>query len=270
MFLLRIATPALSALKAWPLPALGGWLLAWAAFVGLRAVEVPLDWALTVGILAPLPLAWLQQPARRVLIVGAGFPLAALVSGQAATVPAFMWLFVALPLLALYPLRAWRDAPFFPTSRGELDGLSELVTPAPKRILDAGCGLGHGLAALRHIWPSAALEGIEWSRPLALACRWRSRWACIHRGDMWTASWAPYDVVYLFQRPESMARAWAKASAEMRPGTWLVSLEFEVPGLVATARLSSPGRRSVWAYRLGCEASVSHANQSSMTDSPGR
>ena len=272
MLILRSISALWSALAAWPwpLPALGAWLLAWAAFVGLRALAVPLDWALTAALLVPLPLAWVQRQRRRGFIIAIGLPVAALASGQAAGVPALAWLLAVVPLVALYPLRAWTDAPFFPTPHGGLDALGEAVSPAPRRVLDAGCGLGHGLAALRRVWPGARLDGVEWSRPLALACAWIRRWADVRRGDMWTVSWAPYDVVYLFQRPESMARAWAKASAEMRPGSWLVSLEFEVPGRVATACLAAAGRRPVWVYRYEAELSVSHANPSSTMPAPGR
>ena len=68
------------------------------------------------------------------------------------------------------------------------------------------------------------------------------------------SSWAGHDLVYLFQRPESMARAWAKASSEMRPGAHLVSLEFAVPGLPERACLQAAGRRPVWVYRLPAAA----------------
>ena len=57
-------------------------------------------------------------------------------------------------------------------------------------------------------------------------------------------------MVYLFQRPESMARAVAKAQAQMRPGTWLVSLEFEANTMQPEARLDAPGGRPVWLYRM--------------------
>jgi hypothetical protein len=67
---------------------------------------------------------------------------------------------------------------------------------------------------------------------------------------MWRASWAGHDVVYLFQRPESMARALAKAQAEMRPGSWLVSLEFAVPGRTPDGVLNGPGGRPALLYRL--------------------
>ena len=78
----------------------------------------------------------------------------------------------------------------------------------------------------------------------------RCRWARVRRGDMWRGSWAAHDLVYLFQRPESMPRALAKAEAEMRPGSWLVSLEFEAAGRRPHAVLRPRGGRPVWVYRL--------------------
>ena len=98
--------------------------------------------------------------------------------------------------------------------------------------------------------PKAAVEGIERSWPLALAARLRCPWARVRQGDMWAADWRGCALVYLFQRPESMARAWAKACAEMRPGTWLVSLEFAVPDQPAQFCLQAPGRRRVWVYAV--------------------
>jgi len=185
---------------------------------------------------------------RRGLVV-AGFPLSAWVLGAGAALPAWTWLVLLLPLAVVYPLRAWRDAPFFPTPERALLGLEALL-PTPGRVLDAGCGLGHGLQALRKLWPQARLRGVEWSPLLALAATARCRWAQVSRGDLWSDRWSEEDLVYVFQRPESMPRVWAKAQQEMRPGSWLVSLEFAVPGVSPSASLQLPGRRPVWAYCL--------------------
>jgi len=57
--------------------------------------------------------------------------------------------------------------------------------------------------------------------------------------------------VYLFQRPESMARALAKAESEMAAGAWLVSLAFEVPGARPHSVLRAEGTRPLWLYRIG-------------------
>jgi SAM-dependent methyltransferase len=236
----------------WPLPALAAWLLAWGLFGVGAAAGWPLAGlvaALLAGALAALPVA---GGVRR-LWVAAGFPASALGLGAAAGAPGWVWLLPLLPLLALYPLRAWRDAPFFPTPAAALDGLATAVGQ-PARVLEAGCGLGHGLAALRRQFPQAELVGLEWSPLLARLARWRRRDAQVRRGDLWAEPWAGYDLVYLFQRPESMPRAWAKAQAEMAPGRWLASLEFAVPGVPASARLPGADGRPVWLYRVPAPA----------------
>ena len=129
-----------------------------------------------------------------------------------------------------------------------LPGAAPLALQA--RVLDAGCGLGDGLRALRRAYPQARVEGVEWSRALRLLCALRCPWARVQRGDMWGVDWGQYALVYLFQRPESMARAAAKASADMPPGAWLVSLEFPVPGVRPQAQLPLGGERVLWVYRL--------------------
>ncbi len=231
----------------WPLPALASWLAAWAAFGALRWSGAPAGVAFAAGLAAGLAAAWPVTGARRRAIAAGGFPLSALALGVAAGLPPWAWAAAALALLLAYPLRAWRDAPFFPTPADALEGLDRvIVLPAGARVLDAGCGLGHGLAALRRVWPEARLEGVEWSRPLAWWAAWRRRDAAVRRGDMWAASWAGLDVLYVFQRPESMARVLDKARREM-PGAWLVSLEFAAPGLEPLARL---GSRPLWVYRI--------------------
>ncbi len=237
--------------QRWPLPALFTWAVAWVLCLGLaRAGAHP---ALVFGL--PLAFsavaAWRTQGlARRAWVVG-GFPLSAALLGAEAPWPAWAWALAALPLLLAYPVRAWRDAPFFPTRAGALEGLQRVVPLSPgARVLDAGCGLGHGLQALRAVWPQARLEGVEWSRPLAWRCQRRCPWAAVRRGDLWADDWSALEVVYLFQRPETMPRAAEKARREMRPGTWLVSLEFPVPDWTAHATLAPDGGRTVWVYRL--------------------
>ena len=136
-------------------------------------------------------------------------------------------------------------------------------------MLDAGCGAGDGLIALRAAWPDARCAGVEWSAPFALLSRLRCPRASIRRGDLWADDWSGYDLVYLFQRPESMTRAWDKACAQMRDGTWLVSLEFMVPVVTPTLTIDPVGNgRPVHAW---C---IRHTMQPQTTgtaaDNPGR
>lgn len=77
---------------------------------------------------------------------------------------------------------------------------------------------------------------------------------------MWQAHWGAYQLVYLFRRPESMARAAAKAQAEMAPGSWLVSLGFRIPTVQPGARLRTAGERSLWIYRLSLRSAQAGAD----------
>lgn len=230
------------------------WGLAWAVFVLLRAAAAPAALALLLAVVAgALPaftLPWSLGRWRRVLMAG-GFPLSLALSGTAASeLPAWSWLLPLGLLLLLYPLKAWRDAPFFPTPHGALRGLSRLAPlTADARVLEAGCGLGDGLRELHAEYPRAHLHGIEWSWLLRWACQWRCRFARISRGDIWQADWSPYRMVYLFQRPESMPRAVDKARRELPPGAWLASLEFEADELEPTAQHRCPDGRPVWLYQ---------------------
>ena len=91
---------------------------------------------------------------------------------------------------------------------------------------------------------------MERSWPLRVVCALWCPWARVRQGDMWSHSWSGYDMVYLFQRPESMPRAVAKAQLELCAGAWLVSLEFEAPTLVAHDHYTAPGGKIVWVYRV--------------------
>ena len=260
----------------WPAPALLTWLAAWAlAWALLRAGPAlgwppVLAWAAAASLGAAAGGSLRGASGWRRLMVAGGFPASALAGGAAAglgaALPAWAWLLPLAVLLAAYPLRAWRDAPLFPTPLGALAGLAAAAPlPAGARVLDAGCGLGHGLAALHAQYPQARVEGIEWSWPWRLAAAARCRWARVRRGDMWAADWSGHALVYLFQRPESMARALAKAEAEMAPGSWLASLEFAVPGVAPAVVLRPAGGRAsastkpVWLYRINAPGAGAQA-----------
>lgn len=237
----------------WPTPA----LLVWAA--GLGSWQVGLLWgggavaAWLAGWLVSMALALACHGRWRQVIAALGFPLAswAMAASQGGgALPPWAWGLAAGSLLLLYPLGAWRDAPWFPTPRNALCGLAQACHGGPPAsVLDAGCGLGHGLLELRAQFPLAQMHGIERSRPLRWLAARRCPWARVAGGDIWAANWAAHDLVYVFQRPESMARAYAKAMRELPPGGWLASLEFEVPGVAPVQRLGAVGGKPVWLYR---------------------
>jgi hypothetical protein len=237
----------------WPIPALMVWAAAWACFAGLRSIGVGFAGAacaaMLLGAAAGLVDGWGASPWRRIFLA-AGFPLSLAASGVAGALAPWAWLVPLAGLALLYPLRSWSDAPLFPTPTGALRGLAAAVPLRDgARVVDAGCGLGAGLRELHAAYPRAQLSGWEWSRPLAWICARRCDFAQVRRVDIWAADWSGCDMVYLFQRPESMARAAAKAARELAPGAWLVSLEFEVPAHRADAQLHGADGRHVWCYR---------------------
>jgi SAM-dependent methyltransferase len=239
---------------AWPLSALLVWLAAWLGHAVLLGGGREL--ALVGGALLGGGLALLYRQRWRRLIAALGFPVSALALGWQGGAPALLWLVPLGLLWWLYPSRSWREAPVFPTPRGALEPLpAHVQLPAGARVLDAGCGAGDGLRELCRVLPQARVEGVEWSRPLAWVARWRARGAAVRRGDLWADDWAPFALVYVFQRPESMPRVWAKARAELAPTAWLLSLDFAVPEARPVASWQLDNGQFVWLYRpVGIEA----------------
>ncbi len=241
---------AIRLVSMWPLPALLSWLAAWTAYRTLLGIEVSAGVAALLAIVLASLFALSGTTRWRRLFIAGGFPVSLVAGGVLTGWASLAWLAPLVALLLLYPLASWRDAPLFPTPAGALCGLSTIAAlPRGARIVDAGCGLGAGLVELKAAYPQASIVGLEWSWPLTLACRIRHRFADVVRADIWAADWSGYDLVYLFQRPESMARAVAKARAELRPGRWLVSLEFEATGLRSEACLETVEGKPVWLYR---------------------
>ncbi len=228
------------------------WGLAWAVFRLLGAAQAGIVIAAATATALGVALSLWGDTWWRRLWIGAGFPVSLLLSAPAlglAALPAWGWLVPLALLLLIYPINAWRDAPLFPTPRHALDDLPLYAPLVPDAlILDAGCGLGAGLQALRRAYPQARLHGLEYAWPLRIASALRCPWARVRQGDIWKADWSAYALVYLFQRPESMDRAVAKA-AHLRHGAWMVSLEFEANSLHPTASYFAPGGKMVWLYQ---------------------
>ncbi|MFM8769352.1 MAG: class I SAM-dependent methyltransferase [Rubrivivax sp.] len=223
----------------------------WAVVLTASSVGLPSGWALLAGL---VPAVWAQSRTsgawRRAAVV-LGLPLSLALTFGLSAVPPWAWLGAAVALLVLYPLQAWRDAPIFPTPVRALQGLASVAPlPSGARILDVGSGLGHGMSALRMAYPDALVEGVERSAALVLISRLRPGLGRVRHADMWRLSWTGFSLVYCFQRPESMWRAWEKARYELAAGSWLVSLEFEVPGVQAHARLTCHDGRALWIYRM--------------------
>lgn len=234
----------------WPLPAVLVWLACWGWFVVARALGLDVVWAALLAAAVGWGASRWGQTRWRRLFMALGFPLSWGGLAVSAGMPPWVWLVPLAVVGLLYPPSAWRDAPLFPTPRDAFEGLrSHLPLPPGSRLLDAGCGAGHGLLAWEQAFPDLRLEGVERSGLLRRWCAWRCPRARVRQGDMWALDWSAYDLVYLFQRPETMPRAAEKARRELHPEAWLASLEFAVPGWTPVHVWTCPDGRPLWLYR---------------------
>lgn len=126
---------------------------------------------------------------------------------------------------------------------------------APLRIIDIGSGLGGLSLYLAKNYPDAHIEGIEiaplpWlmSRIRALITRSKARFKL---GNYHALNFAAYDIVFAYLSPAAMTDLWEKSKKEMRTGTLLISLEFEVPDLAPTESNVQKGQgRSLYVYKI--------------------
>jgi hypothetical protein len=237
----------------WPLPAVLVWLSSWGVFYLTQSLGIGFNSALLMAVCLGAVLSTMGQTWWRKSFIAGGFPVSFLILFSfdgLMGLPAWFWLIPLCVLLLIYPIRSWQDAPLFPTPANTLSLLSSKAPlPLKAKVMDAGCGLGHGLDALRIAYPQADLTGVEWSRLLCWVCQMRCPWAKISRGNIWEVNWSDFNLVYVFQRPESMQRAANKAMKELKPGAWMVSLEFEADALVFSSQFHSSGGKIVWLYQ---------------------
>lgn len=78
-----------------------------------------------------------------------------------------------------------------------VDLAAHIDLPAPRRIIDLGCGPGNSTAVLAARWPTAALTGLDSSPDMIAAARATVPGATWLTGDIatWTPS-APFDLVF--------------------------------------------------------------------------
>lgn len=190
-------------------------LLAFALLQGFSAAVAA--WALRA------PVWWLP--------IHLGFlPLAVLARGMG--LPSWLWGSGFLLLLLVFWRTDSSQVPLYLSNRKTRKALALLLPATPCRVIDLGCGDGSLLRHLAGARPDCRFVGIEHA-PLTWAWAWlaaRGRENLrIHRGDFWNHPLSGYDLAYAFLSPVPMSRMWAKACAEMAPGTRFISNSFVVP-----------------------------------------
>lgn len=147
------------------------------------------------------------------------------------------WVFPAVfvVLLAVYWNAVGEGVPLYLSNSKTWRAVEALL---PKRegmrMADLGSGLGGTLWHLAEARPDAAFEGYETAPLVYLMTRLRMfaqprANLRIHFLSLWRADLSTFDVVYCFLSPVPMARLYAKAQREMKPGTLFISNSFAVP-----------------------------------------
>jgi len=111
----------------------------------------------------------------------------------------------------------------------------QVVGVRGKRVVDLGCGYGRVLALAKSIG-AASVVGVEIDPVRWLVCAVRCFRKCkVVYGDMFKFNVSDADVVYIFQWPSVNARLAEKLRRELKPGAYVVSYMWEVPGLALVA-----------------------------------
>lgn len=192
--------------------------------------------------------------ARWWLPIHLGFLPLAVVALQLGIAPA--WYLAAFVLLLLVYWTSFRtQVPLYLSNRPTAAAVAGLLPARPLRLLDIGAGTGSLLRPLARARPESRFTGVE----LAPAPWLIGRLLCAplsnidwRRADLFAPAWADYDAVYAFLSPVPMPAVWAKAVAEMQPGSLLISNSFAIPD-VQPERIAEVGDRRgtrLYVYRI--------------------
>ncbi|SFV08285.1 class I SAM-dependent methyltransferase [Pseudoduganella namucuonensis] len=163
------------------------------------------------------------------------FPAAVLAAGMLA-LPPVLYLLVFLLLVGLYWSTYRTQVPLYPSNPAVWEAVARELPPPREgrrpRVVDVGSGMGGMVLHLARARPDCDVTGIElaplpwlYSRARAALSGGGARFV---RGDYESLDFGDYDLVFAYLSPAAMPGLWAKASAEMRPGSLLVSYEFEI------------------------------------------
>ena len=153
-----------------------------------------------------------------------------------AHIPSELYLIGFAVSVSLYWTTFKTQVPFFPSAPRVWREVTQLVPQAtPLRLIDIGSGLGDMPMHIAKSRPSSHVEGIEIA-PLpwlisVLRAKFRRSGVSFQLGDYRALNFADYDVIFAYLSPAAMLALWDKAQHEMRPGSLLISLDFDIPGV---------------------------------------
>lgn len=158
--------------------------------------------------------------------------------------PIWVWFFIVIAgglfglkmiyvLSTALALPATRGALYVSTTRTRIRAFIKAVPMKPEQTLvDLGCGDGRVLRLTRKFYQVKTI-GFEVNLMAYLKARLLSIGMSgieIRRKNFWLQNLACADVVFCYLYPDVMHRLATKLQTDLRPGTWIVSCNFPVPG----------------------------------------
>lgn len=161
------------------------------------------------------------------------------------------WLFpvIIVGLLGVYWNAVGEGVPLYLSNRTTRRALAGMLADKPGvRMIDLGSGLAGTLLHLARSRPDGHFVGVETAPLVFLLSRLRILISgpsnvAVKFHSIWRTDLADYDLVYCFLSPVPMARLFAKAQRQMKPGSLFVSNSFEVPDHPADEILELDDRR---------------------------
>lgn len=214
----------------WPTLSLFSWISDWLLFLILVQLDFLSSIAFSIVLcFVVIKLFIIRTSKWKKIFLALGFPLSSFLLQINQASSTIGWLMPLLILLIVYPPKSWNDAPIFPTPKDALLGLNYILNlKNNSKILDFGSGAGHGIKAILQEWPKSYVFGVENSILLYLYTKIKYRKATIIFENMWDVHLSNFNVLYVFQRPETMTSIWKKAKKEMAPGSFVISLSFPI------------------------------------------
>jgi hypothetical protein len=202
----------------------------------LALVHVPVTFAVFAVVqgLVALVFTWKLGMAPWWRAIQLLFPVAVL-AALALALPPLFYLLVFLLLLGVYWSTYRTQVPLYNSGAAVWRAVARELPQRPGlNLIDIGSGLGGMVLHLARVRPDARVAGIELAPVPWLLSRLRAKLAgspaVFIRGDYEALDFSAYDMVFAYLSPAAMPGLWAKASREMRPGSLLISYEFEIDG----------------------------------------
>lgn len=135
------------------------------------------------------------------------------------------------------------QVPFYPSRPAVWKQVAKLMPIDNQvRLIDIGSGLGDMSMHIAKVRPDCLIEGIEiaplpWLISSVRAKISRSK-ATFTLGDYHALNFADYDIIFAYLSPAAMLALWKKASKEMRSGSLLISLEFDIPDVKPSIKIA--------------------------------